>query len=173
MAPGAAHLTKRFFGSLVPFGPSPADDAWARASLTPNEGLLWQQMARADRRHAVGVARRVEASLGADATRPVMAAALLHDCGKTVAGLGTFARVLVTVTAKLRGRERVAAWVVRPGWRHRAAQYVTHPGLGADLLHRAGSDPLTVAWAAEHQRGARSGVVPARIADALTAADDD
>jgi hypothetical protein len=104
----------------------------------------------------------------------VLAAALLHDVGKTVAAIGTFRRVAVTVLAKAGGYDRVAAWAAQgPGWRQRAGQYVAHPEIGADLLRKAGSDPLTVAWAAEHQGEDRSGVVPSQVAQALTAADDD
>ena len=55
-------------------------------------------MSRADRRHAAGVARRVEVALGDEATRPVLAAALLHDVGKTESGLGTYGRVIATIS---------------------------------------------------------------------------
>jgi hypothetical protein len=94
--PGVAHLVKRFFGSLVPVGLSGVDATWAEEQLLPAEVDLWKRMSRADRRHAVGVARRVERALGAEASRPVVAAALLHDCGKTVSGLGTYGRVIAT-----------------------------------------------------------------------------
>ena len=76
------HLSRRFFGSLRPGGPSPEDDAWARQRLLPGERELWELMSKQDRRHAIGVARRVERALGNEASRPVLAAALLHDVGK-------------------------------------------------------------------------------------------
>ena len=44
----AAHLAKRFFGSLVPFGASSADEAWGRTVLSPGELALWSQMSRPD-----------------------------------------------------------------------------------------------------------------------------
>ena len=56
--------------------------------LSESELKLWPRMSRADRRHAVGVAREVERQLGREATTPVLAAALLHDVGKVSAGLG-------------------------------------------------------------------------------------
>ena len=60
----AFHLIRRFVGSLWPFGPDQADAAWVAGTLTGEELKLWQRMSRADRRHAVGVAHRVERALG-------------------------------------------------------------------------------------------------------------
>ena len=56
------------------------DRAWAVAQLLTGRGRrCGTACPAADRRHAAGVARRVEPALGAEATRPVLAAALLHD----------------------------------------------------------------------------------------------
>jgi hypothetical protein len=170
---GALHLTKRFFGSLVPLGPSAVDAAWVDAQLLPSELVLWRSMARADRRHAAGVARRVEADLGPAASRPVLAAALLHDVGKTVSGLGTFRRVGATLIAATKGTREVATWASRAGWRRRVGQYVDHPTIGSSLLEAAESDPLTIAWTAEHHRPASSWTVPPDLGRALHDADDD
>ena len=170
---GAGHLVKRFFGSLVPVGPSAADVAWAEAQLLDAEVDVWRRMSRQDRRHAAGVARRVEVALGDEATRPVLAAALLHDCGKVVAGLGTYGRVIATLSVKLAGPEVAMAWSETRGFTRRVGLYVEHPRLGADLLGLAGSAPLTVAWAAEHHLPAEDWTVPRPIGEALKAADDD
>ena len=74
----ALHLTKRFFGSILPIGPSKADHQWATSHLVEGEVALWRRMSAQDRRHAAGVARRTVEALGDRATRPVIAAALLH-----------------------------------------------------------------------------------------------
>ncbi len=169
----AGHLVKRFFGSLVPVGPSKDDTAWVREHLLPEELDIWARMSRQDRRHAAGVARRVEAALGDAAIRPVIAAALLHDCGKTVAGLGTYGRVVATLSLKLAGRDIAMAWSETRGFTRRVGLYVEHPRLGADLLGMAGSAPLTVAWAAEHHLPPEDWTVPAEIGQALKDADDD
>lgn len=163
MAP-VSHLAKRFFLSLWPGGPAAADDAWATYHLNGGETLLWRRMAPFDRRHAVGVARRVATELGDAATPPVVAAALLHDVGKVVSGFGLWRRVGATVWVALRGRARV-------GGRVRA--YVEHPELGAALLRDAHSDPLTEAWAREHHWPAERWTVEPAVAAALKAADDD
>src|SRR3954467_4558474 len=46
------------------------------------------------------------AALGSRADRPVLAAALLHDMGKTACGLGTFGRVVATLAGLVGSRHR-------------------------------------------------------------------
>lgn len=129
-------------------------------------------MSPADRRHAVGVARRAAAALG-EPSREVVAAALLHDAGKIESDLGTPGRVVATVAAAVTGRRRVEAWASRPGLAGRIGLYLRHPQLGAELLSAAGSDPLTVAWAGEHHLPEERWTVPLAVGLALKAADDD
>jgi hypothetical protein len=161
------HLARRFFGALDPRGPVAADEAWVSATLGRGELALWRRMSGPDRRHAVGVAREVVRRLGSEtATRPVVAAALLHDVGKVDAGLGTLARVPATLVG-LVARERVAAGAGR------VARYLRHDAIGADLLSAAGADALTVAWAREHHLPADRWTVPPALGGALKAADDD
>ncbi|HEX7135863.1 MAG TPA: hypothetical protein VF228_25015 [Iamia sp.] len=139
-----AHLVKRFFGSLAPARLTEDEAVWVASHLLPAEADLWTRMGRADRRHAVGVARRAETALGDAATRPVMAAALLHDVGKVEAGLGTYGRVMATLSAQAAGRDTARAWSQTRGITRRIGLYLLHEELGADLLRLAGSDPLTV-----------------------------
>jgi hypothetical protein len=169
----ASHLVKRFFGSVLPIGPAGDDDVWARSHLLDDEVAIWERMSRQDRRHAAGVARRVERALGTEATRPVLAAALLHDCGKVVSGLGTYGRVIATLSVKLAGHDIAMAWSETRGFTRRVGLYAEHPRLGADLLGIAGSAPLTVAWALEHHLPPEDWTVPREIGEALKAADDD
>lgn len=170
---GPAHLAKRFAGSVIPLGPKKADRAWAVDQLLPGEVDVWRRMSRLDRRHAAGVARRVEVALGHEATRPVLAAALLHDCGKVVSGLGTYGRVIATLSAKLGGRDQAVAWSETRGFTRRVGLYLEHPRLGGELLGLAGSAPLTVAWAQEHHLPPERWTVPAEIGRVLKDADDD
>jgi hypothetical protein len=162
------HLVRRFLGALDPRGPVAVDERWAMDHLGPGEVALWCRMSGPDRRHAVGVARAVVASLGPSAaTRPVVAAALLHDVGKVEAGLGTFGRVPATLAGLAAGHRRSAAWTGTVG------TYLRHDSVGADLLRAASADPLTVTWAAEHHLPAARWSLPPAIASALKAADDD
>lgn len=166
------HLIRRFFSSLVPLGPSAADDAWARSRLLPAEVELWERMARVDRRHSARVARRVEAALGGDAPGWAVPAALLHDVGKTVAHLGTFGRVVATLSEAVAGEEMGRAWAGTQGFTRRVGQYVLYPELGVDLLHLAGSDESVVAWSREHHRPEAEWSVPVEVGRVLQAADD-
>jgi hypothetical protein len=174
MALGSAgHLVRRFLGSLRPGGPSAVDTAWVHDQLLPGERELWARLSGPDRRHAAGVARRVERSLGHEASRPVLAAALLHDVGKVESGLRTYGRVVATLCAKVAGPEAATAWRRQRGYARRVGLYLQHDQIGGDLLALAGSDPLTVAWAREHHRPEDEWTVPRSVGEVLKAADDD
>jgi hypothetical protein len=167
------HLVRRFFGSLLPGGPPPADDAWAVGRMTPGEAGLWRRMSAADRRHAVVVARRVDGALGPAATRPVLAAALLHDVGKIESGLGPVRRAAATVAGMVGGHAAAVRWRRRGGLLGRVGRYLCHDEIGAGLLASAGSDGLTIAWAREHHLPPERWTVDADVGAALKAADDD
>jgi hypothetical protein len=168
-----AHLVRRFFGSLRPGGPPAADEAWAQDQLQEGERRLWVQLSGADRRHAVGVARRTADTLGSAADRTILAAALLHDVGKLTSHLGTYGRVVATLAAKVAGRDMARAWSDGRGFTRRVGLYLRHDELGGEMLRVAGSAPLTANWAAEHHLGPEDWTVPAAIGAALKAADDD
>ncbi len=168
-----SHLARRFVGSLWPGGPSRPDDAWATGWLLPGETALWRRMGGADRRHAVGVARRTEQALGPRATRAVLAAALLHDVGKVDSGFGPVRRAVATVAGLCGGRAAAERWRHRTGIVGRTGRYLCHDQIGAAMLTGVGSDGLTVAWAREHHLEPGRWSVPVDIGDALKLADDD
>ena len=181
------HLVRRFLGSVLPAGPDQAAESWALAHLTDGEARLWRRMTGPDRRHGVAVARRVRAALGVgrrevgalhvatgrEVDRALTAAALLHDVGKVESGLGTWGRVPTTLAILGLGRDRVEAWAARSGPLGRAGRYARHPVLGGLLLAGAGSDRLTVAWAAEHHLPAERWTVEREVGGLLKAADHD
>lgn len=169
----SVHLVKRFVGSLWPFGPSKKNEVWAAEALNPAQRKLWFRMSRADRRHAVGVAHRVERALGNEATPPVLAAALLHDVGKLDSGLGTYGRVMATLAGAVGGRDMAGPWSEKTGMTRRIGLYLRHAELGGVMLDVAGSDPLTSAWAREHHLPRDEWTVPPDIATALKNADND
>jgi hypothetical protein len=179
------HLVSRFFSSLVPVGPRPSSQSWALEQLNPGERSLYLSMNGPDRRHAVAVARRALRLAGSRTRLPrsqpdgFVAAALLHDVGKSAARLGTFGRVLATISVLIVGRERVLGWEepARSGRlaRHglRLARYIQHDRIGAGLLEQAGSSPLTVAWAREHHMPEQRWTVDEHVARCLKEADGD
>lgn len=128
MSTSYGHLVRRFVGSLSRREPVPSEVDWAASWLAPEELALWEAMPVADRRHSLVVARRFVAA-EPDAPRDIVAAALLHDVGKTGCGLGTWGRVAATVAGP-RGR--------------RFRRYHAHEAIGADMAAAAGSTPATV-----------------------------
>jgi hypothetical protein len=122
------HLARRFAGSLSDRPPDTADVGWVSNRLDAGELELWQRMSNPDRRHSIEVARRFVARRPA-ASRAEVAGALLHDCGKVEAGLGTIGRVLATVAGPRTDRFRT---------------YHDHEVIGARLAAAAGSAAETV-----------------------------
>jgi hypothetical protein len=169
----ATHLTKRFIGSLWPLAPRRDDDEWATGHLLDGEVALWRRMSRQDRRHSIGVAKRVDEHLRGSVDRPVMAAALLHDVGKIDSHLGTILRVVATLSANVAGRETAELWVQSSGVTRRIGLYLVHPRIGGDLLAMAGSDPFTETWAREHHLREEDCSIDGDLAHALRVSDDD
>lgn len=167
------HLGSRFIKSLSNKHPPLSDADWVSSFLTPSELLLWETMPAADQRHSVEVARKVDVELGDRSTSPILAAAALHDVGKTRCGFGTFGRTAATVVWAVLPDDRAASWRDRSGTLGRLARYRLHPELGAELLDQAGSDPLTVSWTAEHHLGPEYWSVEKGIAAVLKRFDDD
>lgn len=166
------HLFRRFVGSLSPRPLSAVDDRWAREQLSSGEIALWVRMPVADRKHAAGVAREVDRRLGG-ADRAVLAAALLHDVGKVDSGLGTFGRILATFAGLVADRARHEDWAGSGGITGRVGRYLRHDVIGARMLAEAGAAPETVTWAREHHLPPERWTLPADVAGALAAADDD
>jgi hypothetical protein len=169
----AAHLTKRFFVSLRPGGPSKEDTHWVGDQLSPDEMALWRRMYGPDRRHSVHVARDVERRLGSEATKPVLAAALLHDVGKIESGLRTYGRAVATLSGAVAGQSMAKEWTKARGFTRRVGLYLQHPRLGGDHLGMIGSDPFTEAWTREHHLPEEEWTVDPDLGRALRDADND
>jgi hypothetical protein len=163
----AAHLTTRFVTSLRPRPVDGDDRAWVQQVLTPAERNVWETLGRADRAESLAVGRRAAKALGTGADAGWLAAALLHDAGKTRAGLGTAARVGATLVAGAVGHGRARRWPNRIG------SYVAHDDAGAAMLAAAGARPEVAAWAGAHHRPERwAGTgIPAEICEILAIAD--
>jgi len=163
----ARHLGGRFVESVTARAVDSADVAWVASVLTPAELAVWETLGTADRSESVAVARRTRRALGVSADHRYLAAALLHDAGKTPARLGPAGRVYATVVAGLAGHRRARRFDNRVGL------YVSHDDLGARLLAGAGARPEAVAWArAHHRRELWPGTgIPLEICSALAAAD--
>jgi len=172
------HLVTRFVGALWPGAPAATDVDWVRTILEPSEFALWSRQVAHDRRHTIGVARRVARELAptpfAGDTRWV-AAALLHDIGKVQSRLSVFGRVVATLAGKATGKRRVAQWSEGRGVTRRVGQYLAHGPIGADLIRVAGGRDDVAAWAAiHHDRSAWADApIPGAVVRALVVSDQD
>ncbi|MEO1064890.1 MAG: HD domain-containing protein [Actinomycetota bacterium] len=168
----ARHLVQRFFGSLRPARLSGADEAWALDRLTPAERNLWLRQDRRDRAHSIAVARLTIELLGGEADDRVVVAALCHDVGKGVAGVGVIGRVIATLLDPMVSDARAERWSWRSDLLGRIGMYLRYPGLGANLLSEGGADPMVVAWAREHHLPPEDWTIDRSTAEALRLADD-
>jgi hypothetical protein len=149
---------------------SEADRAEADVHLSPAARRLFRGMPRDGQAHALRVLRDLKR---AGHTHPsLLAAALLHDAGKSAARITPLTRSLFVVF------ERVApgrlARLEAIGWRRSFAALRDHARVGAEWARASGCDTLTVSLIARHQDridGAASSEED-RLLRALQEADD-
>ncbi|HTN99844.1 MAG TPA: HD domain-containing protein [Microthrixaceae bacterium] len=165
------HRAGRFFRSLTAGAPSPEATAWAECHLSVGEQRAFARLGPGDRSHSIGVAKAVEANLG-DEGDWVITAALLHDIGKSVPGLGTYGRVIATICGALVGQDMADHWAEKSGMTRRIGLYLKYPVLGVDILELAGSDERVIAWSAEHHLSEEEWTIPLEAGRLLKAADD-
>lgn len=113
------HLIKRAVTSYSNDPLSGADVERAERLLLTQEFELWWSMPPRDQRHSLQVYERFM-RFYPPAKRTEQAAALLHDVGKTVAGLGWFMRIVATlvgprgaVFALYHGHENIAVQMLQ------------------------------------------------------------
>lgn len=132
-------------------GPLP-DSAWQEigAVLSPTEQELFRCFSAADQWHSYRVFRTLQEQGEQD--RPLLAAALLHDVGKTSFASSMWDRSLVVAVEKL-WPSRVALWGSGSpnGWRRPFAVRQQHAAWGAEMARAAGSDHSVVMLIANHQ----------------------
>ena len=154
--PRIGHLAARFAGSLARRTVGDEDRAWVATLLSPDEKVLWEALAPIDQVESVAVARRARrglCALGTIAPSDVdrwLAAALLHDVGKTRASLGRMGRSVATVVGWWLADP--AAWAARPGggFVARIGCYLDHAAMGADRIAETGGRREAAAWARHH-----------------------
>ncbi|WP_309571476.1 HDIG domain-containing metalloprotein [Deinococcus sp.] len=139
-ARGYAAKLRRLLRSVRP-GSAHPDDTWARTLLTDGEGRVYAAMDPRDREHACRVTRSLLSGYP-HAGPELVAAALLHDCGKSLRPYRVVERVLVGLIPNRLARvlPPVGAIGIR----------AHHPELGARLLAHAGARPRVAQLVARH-----------------------
>lgn len=166
------HLARRFVGSLFAKELTHQEREWIGQYLCPGELVLWERFSRADKRHSLQVARRAERLLGERASRDAMAAAILHDIGKVQCNAGTFLRVVATLIGSIARPDQVRKWSTRHDKLGDIGRYLLSHEDAPQLLTAAGSGPLTIAWAREHELPEAQWTIDPRIAQSLHRADN-
>ncbi len=169
------HRARRFFAVSIGSGPDAEEREWATGWLDEREVVLFDRMRPADRGHAVAVARAVERHMDAAGEVPerwVMAAALLHDVGKSVPDLGAYGRTVATLSGWIGGADMAEQWADTTGFTRKVGLYMQYPRLGGDLLAVAGSDERVIAWTREHHLPREDWTVPVEQGQILADADD-
>ncbi len=129
----------------------PVDDQAAAVYLSPRLLALFRQMRPGERQHSLNVLQTLQAR---GETHPaLLAAALLHDCGKVRASYWLWERAIVVIVRRL-APERAIKWGIGEptGWRRPFVVNQQHPAWGAAMAQAAGTDPLVVELIAGHQR---------------------
>lgn len=134
--------------------------AAAATQLTPAEARLFMAMQARDKRHAIEVLGRLRA--GGVEDRELLAAALLHDCGK--GQVPVWLRILKVLSP---GLVRRVASAQAHGWRGAAYRLAHDAEIGARLAAGAGASETVAALI----RGEVAPQDEARLA-LLVAADD-
>lgn len=129
-------------------------------ALSPGLQALFFRMERRDQRHALEVARRLLERGESD--RDLIAAALLHDCGKGSAPV--WLRIAKVLSPSLLGALAIEGG---KGWRGAAHRLVHHAEIGARLATQSGASETTASLVRDHSPPA-----DARLLALLTAADD-
>jgi len=126
---------------------SEADLAEVDIYLPPAARTLFRRMPRDGQAHALRVMRDLKQA--GHAHSPLLAAALLHDAGKSAARITPLTRSIFVVIQRVAPR-RLARWPAT-GWRRPFAVLRDHPRIGAEWARAAGCDELAVSLIARHQ----------------------
>jgi hypothetical protein len=111
---------------------------------------LFQGMQPGEQAHSLQI---FDSLIAQDETDPdLLAAALLHDLGKSRIHLNPFERALVVIGNHLLPSKAAAWGQAEPhGWKRAFVVAAQHPAWGADMAQKAGASPVTVRLIRQHQ----------------------
>ena len=152
--------------------PSAEDLSQAQNFLSPASMALFLRLQPSEQAHSLRLFQELRQA-GED-NRDLLAAALLHDVGKSCASLYPWERVLIVLGRRLLPA-RVKDWGQGPpiGWRRPFVVAEQHPAWGAELAAAVGASPLAVALIRRHQeRGSTQGTIKGMSADMSASIED-
>lgn len=146
----AAYRFRQFWLALLA-RPTAAQLAAAQVALSSAEFQLFYRMQPGEQFHSLHVMSQLQAQ---GHTQPeLLAAALLHDVGKSCYPLSAWERALI-VLAQAVAPQAAEKWgraaTEHPGWRKAFVVAQQHAAWGAEMAAQAGSNALTVALVLRH-----------------------
>jgi hypothetical protein len=138
--------------------------------LTPAQMAVFRGLQPSEQAHALNVLSRL---VEQGETHPdLLAAALLHDCGKQFSPLNPLDRAWIVLADKLFpahlekwGQADAASLDRLSAWRRPLVVAAQHPAWGAELARQAGATPLLQALILRHQQHLET--APAGLEDEL------
>jgi hypothetical protein len=147
--PAAIYRVRQFVSALLA-RVSPKDLREADEILPPPARDLYHRMSVPDQRHALNVMQTLRRK---GYTEPdLLAAALLHDVGKSAARIHSWHRAIIVLSKRF--APGGLAWLTRGeprGWRRPFVIHRQHAELGAEWAAQAGCSALTVSLIRRHQ----------------------
>jgi hypothetical protein len=148
------HRVGQFFRALSPQVPE-IELRDAVRTLAPQAWALFYRQEKQDQRHAVAVFGALRDAGHSDPD--LLAAALLHDAGKSAAPCPAWVRALAVLMgqfsprllARLAAQEEPAPEAA--GWRRALCAHVHHAEVGARWAHEAGCSRRTVSLIRRHR----------------------
>lgn len=179
------YRARQFFHAVVALTggghTSEADAALIARYLSPPQRAIFNAMPAHDRRHSLAVLHTL-GRMG-ETDPDLMAAALLHDIGKSEYDISSrrtrtvplWCRVAKVAIALIPGGKRLlqrlsTAGAKQSGWRHSFYLSWEHPALGANLATQLGASAQTAALILNHMQPRHPGDPP--LLAALKRADD-
>lgn len=145
----AVYRVRQFWAAFTA-APGGEDLAAAGAQLGPALMALFNRLQPAEQAHSLQIYRQLLAQ--GENNPDLLAAALLHDVGKSRHPLRLWERVLIVLARKL-FPVSVKGWGRgQPhGWRRAFVIAEQHPAWGAEMTSQAGASPRVVALIGRHQ----------------------
>jgi hypothetical protein len=140
----------RQFWQALSASPAPEELALARPYLSPPLLEIFNQMSPGEQTHSLRIARQL---IEQGETHPdLLAAALLHDSGKSHHPLRIWERVLIVLGKAVFPAQAKQWGHGRPkGWKRAFVVAEQHSEWGAQKAAEAGASPLAVALIRHHQ----------------------
>lgn len=151
----------QFWHALTAF-PDAGDLVMASEVLSPALMELFLRLQPSEQEHALGIFRRLTASQ--EKNPDLLAAALLHDVGKSRYPLHLEERIVIVLAKKLFPK-RVKVWgIAQPyGWRRPFVVAEQHPAWGAEMAEAAGATPGVVRLIRRHHEQALDSTDPGEL----------